>query len=127
MNVLEELMHHIQLDDHLFQVAQQRAVEAGFQSVDEYVADVLQNDLEDAENLDRFFTPDRLAQIDRAAAQLAAGQGLTPEETDAELARRREEWQRQKAEPNRYHRSGSDRRTPRNLDVERRSLQSVPR
>lgn len=70
-------MQQIQLDDQLFQEAQRRAAEVGFESVDQYVADVLQHDLEDAENLDHFFTPERLAHIDRAAAQVDAGQGLT--------------------------------------------------
>lgn len=89
-------MHQIQLDDQLYREAQRRATEAGFASVDKYVADVLQHDLDDAENLDRLFTPQRLAQIDRAAAQIAAGEGLTTEQGDAELAKRRDEWLRQK-------------------------------
>ncbi len=70
-------MQQIRLDDELFQEAQRRAAEVGFESVDQYVADVLQQDLEDAENLDHFFTPERLAHIDRAAAQIDAGEGLT--------------------------------------------------
>lgn len=61
-------MHVIQLNDQLYQDAKRRAAEAGFGSVDEYVADILQQDLEETENLDHFFTPQRLAQIDRAAA-----------------------------------------------------------
>jgi hypothetical protein len=89
-------MHQIQVDDQLFQVAQLRATEAGFRSVDEYVADLLQHELLEHENLDRYFTPERLATIDAAAAQIAAGQGLTMEQVDAELARRREEWRRKK-------------------------------
>jgi hypothetical protein len=70
-------MQQIQLDDQLFQEARRRAAEVGFESVDQYVADVLQHDLEDADNLDHLFTPERLAHIDRAAAQIDAGQGLT--------------------------------------------------
>jgi hypothetical protein len=67
-------MHKIQLNDQLYQEAQRRAAEAGFDSVDEYVADILQQDIEETENLDdffTFFTPARLAHIDRAAAQSA--------------------------------------------------------
>jgi hypothetical protein len=89
-------MHQIQLDDHLFQVAQQRASEAGFGSVDEYVADVLQHDLENAENFDHFFTPERLSHIERAAAAIAAGEGVTAEQADVELAKRRDEWHRRR-------------------------------
>jgi PHD/YefM family antitoxin component YafN of YafNO toxin-antitoxin module len=88
-------MHHIQLNDQLYQEAQRRATEAGFGSVDEYFADMLQHDLEDTENLDHFFTPERLAHIDRSIAQIEAGQGLTSEQAKAELARRRDEWLRQ--------------------------------
>jgi hypothetical protein len=89
-------MHEIRLSDQLYQEAQRRAVEAGFPSVDEYVADVLQHDLhEEPENLDHLFTPERLAHIDRAIAQIDAGMGLTSQQADAELAKRRAEWLRQ--------------------------------
>lgn len=88
-------MHQIQLDDQLYQEVQRRAAKAGFPSVDEYVADILKNDVYDeTEDLDHLFTPERLAHIDRAAAQIAAGEGLTSEQSEAELAKRREEWLR---------------------------------
>lgn len=87
-------MSQIQLDERLYQEAQRRAFAAGFESVDAYVADVLQQDLGDAENLDRLFTPERLALVDRSAALLAAGQGLTAEQAEAALAKRRDEWLR---------------------------------
>jgi hypothetical protein len=46
-------MHQIQLNERLYQQAQRRAAEAGFGSVDEYVADVLQHDFdEETENFD---------------------------------------------------------------------------
>lgn len=64
-------------------------------TVREFLAEVLQNDIEDVENLDHLFTTERLTQIDRAAGQIAAGQGLTMEKADAELRRRRDEWLRQ--------------------------------
>ena len=74
-------MHHIQLNDELFQEAERRAAASGFVSVDDYVADVLQHDLfEGTENLDSLFTPERLAHIDRAAAQIDAGQGVPAEQ-----------------------------------------------
>lgn len=38
-------MHQIHLSDQLYQQAQRRATEAGFPSVDEYIADVVQHDL----------------------------------------------------------------------------------
>ncbi len=74
-------MHHIQLNDDLYQEAERRASAAGFVSVDDYVADVLQHDLlEDTENLDSLFTPERLAHIDRAVTQIDAGQGIPAEQ-----------------------------------------------
>lgn len=74
-------MHHIQLNDDLYQEAEHRASAAGFVSVDDYVADVLQHDLlEDTENLDSLFTPERLAHIDRAVTQIDAGQGIPAEQ-----------------------------------------------
>jgi len=76
-------MHQIQLNDQLYQEAQRRAAEAGFGSVDECVADMLQQDLEETENLDHFFTPERLARIDRAAAQIDAGLGIPSEQVRA--------------------------------------------
>ena len=75
-------MHQIQLDDQLYQEAERCASAAGFVTVDEYVADVLQHDIihEEIENLDHLFTPERLARIDRAAAQIDAGQGIPAEQ-----------------------------------------------
>ena len=89
-------MHHVQLDSQLYQQAQRRATEAGFKSVDEYVADLLRLDLEDGEKLDHLFTPERLAHIDRAAAQIDAGLGIPAEQVREHLAKRRDEWLRQK-------------------------------
>jgi len=91
-------MHQIQLNEQVYQEAQLCAAEAGFGSVDEYVADVLRHDLrEETEDFDHLFSPERLAHIDRAAAEIDAGQGLTSEQVDAELAKRRDEWLRQNA------------------------------
>jgi PHD/YefM family antitoxin component YafN of YafNO toxin-antitoxin module len=74
-------MHQIHLNDQLYQEAQRRASAAGFVTVDEYVADVLRHDLqEETENFDYLFTPERLAHVDRAAAQIDAGQGIPAEQ-----------------------------------------------
>jgi len=84
-------MHHIQLNDQLYQEAQRRAEEAGFPSVDDYVADVLQHDLhEEAEKLDHLFTPERLAHIARAAAQIDAGLGIPSEQVREHFRQKRE-------------------------------------
>ena len=88
-------MHQVQLEltDLLYEQAKRRAAEAGFKSVGEYAADVLADDLAtDAENFDHLFTPQRLALIDRADAQIRAGHCMTAKQADAELAKRRTEW-----------------------------------
>jgi len=92
-------MHQVQLNDKLYKEAERRATEAGFSSVDEYVADVVSHDLvEDSggetPNLDHLFTPERLAHIDAAEAEIKAGNFYTAEQADAELAKRRAEWLR---------------------------------
>jgi len=57
--------------------------------------EILSHDIHDAtENLDRLFTPERLAHIDKAEAQIKAGSFYTTEQADAELAKRRAEWLR---------------------------------
>ena len=96
-------MQQIKLDERLYKEAQRRATEAGFSSVDDYVADVVSHDLladgaGDTPNLDHLFTPERLAHIDKAAAQIKNGQSFTAEQADAELARRRAEWLRKNAD-----------------------------
>jgi hypothetical protein len=74
-------MHQVHLSDQLYQEAQRCAAEAGFSSVDEYIADVLSSGFDEAvDDLDRFFTPERLAQIDQAAAQIKAGKSFTSQQ-----------------------------------------------
>jgi hypothetical protein len=86
-------MHPVQLADQVYQEAQRRATEAGFASVDDYIADVVIQDVSDScENLDHYFTPERLAHIDKALAQVDAGNYFTEEQAKAELGRRRARW-----------------------------------
>ena len=74
-------MHQVQLSDQAYQEAKRHALEAGFGSVDEYVADVLLSQVgPQAEDLDHLFTPDRLAHIDESAAQIEAGDSYTADQ-----------------------------------------------
>src|SRR5690606_21341019 len=86
-------MHQINLNlsDSLDRKSDEQAAKAEYGNVDDYLINHRKGDLKD-ENLDRFFTPERLAHIDRAAAGVSAGHGLTSKHVDAELARRRNEW-----------------------------------
>jgi hypothetical protein len=83
-------MPTVQLNDQVFKVVQQRASDAGYSSVDAYVADVLVGT--DSENIDRLFTPARLAHIDKADADIQSGNGYTTEQAENELAQRRGKW-----------------------------------
>ena len=86
-------MPQVHLNDQIYQEARRRAETGGFSSVDEYVADVLSHDFQlDDEHLDRFFTPERLALIDQAAADVAAGNVHTMEQVRESLAQTRDAW-----------------------------------
>ena len=88
-------MHQVNLSDRLYQDAQRRAAEAGFSSVDEYVADVLSHDLDGGTpDLDHFFTPERLALIDESLAEAKAGNVLTMDQAKTQLANSRDAWLR---------------------------------
>jgi len=84
----------IELSDQLFDLAKLRALEAGFESVGEYVADLMADDLvDDSENFDHLFTPERIAHIDGVLADIkAGGKTYTMEEVREHLAANRAEW-----------------------------------
>jgi hypothetical protein len=83
-------MHQINLADQLYQEAQRRAVEAGFTSVDEYVADVITNDLE---SFDDLFTPQVIRELDQAsAAAKTGGKTYSTEEVREHFHKRSEAW-----------------------------------
>jgi chemotaxis methyl-accepting protein methylase len=89
-------MHQVQLQlsNKVYNKVKRRADEAGFDSVDEYVADIITSDAEDEdENLDHLFTPERLAHIDQVYAELkAGGKTYTMEEVSAYIAVKRAAW-----------------------------------
>ena len=87
-------MPQVQLDEQVFKVAQRRAADAGYSSVDEYIADFVVHDTGDVDNIDHLFTPERLAHIDKAEADIKAGKFYTTEQADKELAERRAAWLR---------------------------------
>ena len=82
-------MNQVQLDDRLYAQAQRRALEAGYRSVDEFVADAVTHELEDdAQDLQRLFTPERIASIKEAAAEVEAGEYLTAEQVREHFKKR---------------------------------------
>ena len=85
-------MHQIHLNDQLYQQALGRAKEAGSSSVDEYVADVISNDLElSIENHDHLFTPEVIGELDRVATSVNAGGKIYSSEDVKEHFRKRSE------------------------------------
>ena len=97
-------MPQIQLTERAFEAARACATSGGFSSVDAYIEEIVLSDAATAGDdrgvvgtdggfdAGRFFTPERLAQLDAAEADIRAGRVLTAEQVDAELARRREAW-----------------------------------
>ncbi len=84
-------MHRVEISEELYEEAQRRAREAGFDSVDEFISDVLKHDFQSQrENFNHCFTPERLTQIDRAAVQFQAGEFVTAEQVRAHFRRKRE-------------------------------------
>ena len=87
-------MQQIQIADDIYENAKRRADEAGFNTVDEYVATVLADEaVEDTPNLDHLFTPELIADLDRISAEVKAG-GVTYtwDEVQEHLAEHRAEW-----------------------------------
>jgi hypothetical protein len=92
-------MHQVRLNDKLYKEAQRRAREAGFDSVDEFVADRLENDFsEEQENFDHLFTPEVIADLDKISERIkAGGKTYTMEEVDEHFEKKRQEWLRNHA------------------------------
>ena len=86
-------MHQVQLNDKLYREAERRAREAGFGSVDEFVADQLETDFsEEQEDFDRRFTPEVVAHLDRISEEMQAGKSVSTQQVDQHLADVRETW-----------------------------------
>jgi hypothetical protein len=87
-------MQPVQLPDQLYQQAQQRAHAAGFQSVDEYVAQIVESDVSAAsEDFDHFFTPEIVAELDQIRAEIQAGaKTYSSEEVDEFFRQKSQAW-----------------------------------
>jgi hypothetical protein len=92
-------MHQVQLQlsDQVYDQVKRRADQAGFHSVDDYVTDIITNDtVDEYENLDHLFTPERLAHIDKVYAEVkAGGKTYTMEEVSEFIAAKRADWMRE--------------------------------
>jgi hypothetical protein len=95
-------MHEVQLQltDQIYDRTKRRALEAGFNSVSEFIADVISDEVsQEVEDFDHLFTPERLAHIDQVIASLkAGGQTFSVEEVSAQLKEHRAEWIRKNSQ-----------------------------
>ena len=91
-------MHQVQLNEKLYKEAERRAREAGFSSVDEFVADQLESDFStEQEDFDDRFAPEVIAQLDRISDDMKAGKTVSTEEIDKHLSDVREAWHKDHA------------------------------
>jgi hypothetical protein len=92
-------MPQIRLSDQLYKEAQRRAHEAGFSTVDEFIADQLESNFSgQQENFDDRFTPEVLAHLDEISADIkAGGKTYSMEEVDQHLEKKQQEWLRNHA------------------------------
>jgi len=73
-------MRQLQISDQLYQDILRRAKDNGFDDVEDYVTDMLEQDAAETEKFRHVFTPERLAEIAEAAADMDAGKGVPAEE-----------------------------------------------
>ena len=92
-------MSQIQLPEPLYEKVQKRAAESGFSNVDEYVSNVLSEELaEEPEDLDYLFTPERIAELDQISAEIKAGaKTYSAEEVRQHFEKKLEEWRQKHA------------------------------
>lgn len=88
-------MQQVHLNDQLYLEAKHRAQEAGFASVDQFIADVLQHDFSAApEILDNRFTPEVNAYLNRIVADMEAGRSLSLQDVQGNLDSARNAWRK---------------------------------
>lgn len=86
-------MPQIHLNDRIFSAVQRQAATEGYATLEAYLTDVLDHHLgAEVDNLDSLFTPERLAHIDQADADIKAGHFYTEVQAEIELAKRRAAW-----------------------------------
>jgi hypothetical protein len=86
-------MADIHLTDKLYERARSVASARGFDSVDEFLERVIEDECSsETENLDHLFTPKVLAEIDSRVADLDSGRSISIEEVEQRLAAKRQQW-----------------------------------
>jgi hypothetical protein len=87
-------MPSVQLNDAVFKVAQQKAADKGYSSVDQYIADILVSGSgEESDDFDHFFTPERVNQLRQISAEIkAGGRTYTMAEMEEHFESKRRAW-----------------------------------
>jgi hypothetical protein len=85
-------MHQVQLNERIYREAERRARDAGFESVDQFVATCLETEFSDSDNFDDRFTPEVIAHLDQLSAQMHAGRSVSAQEVDQHLSDVRATW-----------------------------------
>jgi metal-responsive CopG/Arc/MetJ family transcriptional regulator len=87
-------MNQVHFAEKLYKKVKRRASEEGFSSVDDFVADIVRQKLEEgAGNLNHLFTPERIAHLDRISAKIkAGGKTYTMQEVEAHFDKKRKQW-----------------------------------
>ena len=85
---------HLQLTEQLYNQAKRWAVEAGFDTVDEYIVDVVSEDAaQETTDLDYRFTPQVMTHLNQIQEAIKAGsKTYSEEELDDSLQDRTREW-----------------------------------
>jgi hypothetical protein len=88
-------MPQVQLDDQVFKVAQKRAADSGYASIDDYIADMVVQDVSDdtPPDLDHRFTPEVVAHLEKISAGAGAGEKTySPDEISEHFATKSAQW-----------------------------------
>ena len=89
---------HLQLTDQVYRQANQRAVQAGFAGLNEYLADAVSELVseevgDETEIINHLFTPEVISDLDRIrAAVQVGGKTYSPEEVDEFFRQKSQAW-----------------------------------
>jgi hypothetical protein len=89
-------MHQVNLSDQLFAEAQRAATARGLDSVEDYIVELVAEDLLD-DDADHLFTAEVLLEIDKGLEDLKAGRILSMDQVKAHFAKKRSAWRKDQA------------------------------
>lgn len=88
----------IGLEDRVFEEAERKAKGSGYESVDSFIVEIVLTSINgDQGDYGHLFTPERLAIIEAARAQVASGEFATIDEAAASVAETKRQWLQNRA------------------------------